>query len=187
MPETTKPVNETNSPQTEPTPRKRRRWPRRIAILFLLLVVLLAVLVGFLPTIASSKAATDYGLEIANKQLKGSLGLEQLSVSWGGPIELRGLTATDSDGREVLNVKSVTYAGGLWRLVKSALDFGEIRIESPRVNLHVSADGQTWDWYDQVQGCPLPDTFVTGIFPDRTNRRVWVGTPLPNSPFIRQW
>ena len=131
-----------NTTPTEPKQHKRRRWPRRIGFLLLLLVVVVGAAVAFLPQIASSKAVTDYGLSFANKQLQGSLELEGLSASWGGPTELRGVRVTDPEGREVIKAAKISYSGGVWRLITSTLDFGEIHIESPRVNLHMTADNE---------------------------------------------
>lgn len=42
--------------------------------------------------------------------------------------------------------------------------------------VRISNDLQTWDWYDQLEGCPLPDQAVTGLFPDGNTRTMWVGT-----------
>ena len=42
--------------------------------------------------------------------------------------------------------------------------------------VRVSNDLQTWDWYDQLEGCPLPDQAVTGLYPDGNTRTMWVGT-----------
>jgi ligand-binding sensor domain-containing protein len=42
--------------------------------------------------------------------------------------------------------------------------------------VRVSPDAQTWRWYDQLEGCPLPDQSITGLEVDRTGRTVYVGT-----------
>ena len=42
--------------------------------------------------------------------------------------------------------------------------------------VRISRDLATWTWFDQTEGCPLPDQSVTGIHIDKVARRVYVGT-----------
>ena len=41
-----------------------------------------------------------------NDRIKGTLGAEDINISWFGPIEIRGLSLSDPKGREVLDVNS---------------------------------------------------------------------------------
>jgi len=42
--------------------------------------------------------------------------------------------------------------------------------------VRISKDLTRWTWFDQIEGCPLPDQAVAGVFMDRVARRVYVGT-----------
>jgi ligand-binding sensor domain-containing protein len=42
--------------------------------------------------------------------------------------------------------------------------------------LRISKDRSIWTWFDQLEGCPLPDQGVFGIYSDDVNRTVYVGT-----------
>ena len=128
-------------PPPEPG-RGKRRWPRRLALTGLILVCVLAVLVGLAPHIASTKAVTGYVLSIANDQLLGTIRVGDLSLSWGGPLEVHDLEVLDPSEREVLRVSKIAYAGGVWKLLTSAEDFGEISIDAPRINLYVTSDDE---------------------------------------------
>ena len=42
--------------------------------------------------------------------------------------------------------------------------------------VHVSKDGETWTWYDQEAGTPLPDQSVTSIYVHPLTGSIWIGT-----------
>ncbi len=125
-----------------PPPRRRRRWKRRLVIGLVLLLVILAAVVGFAPRIASVPAVHNYALAVAGSKLQGELQVEGLSLSWGGPIEVRGLQVLDAARQQVIHVERVAAEIGVWRLITSPLAFGEITIESPRVRIQQRSDGQ---------------------------------------------
>ncbi len=133
-------------PGTRPEPeevekrpaRPRRRWRRRLAIGFLILLVLLIVLIGSAPYIASTQAVSTYAISFVNDRLMGSIRLQKLSLSWGGPISISGVQVFDADRREVVQVSKITCAAGLWRLLTSSEAFEEIAIDAPKVDLHLT-------------------------------------------------
>jgi uncharacterized protein involved in outer membrane biogenesis len=125
-----------------PPVRHRRRWKRRLVISLLAVLVLLAALVGFAPTLASTPAVYNSLLSIVNGKLQGTLGVEGLSLSWGGPIEIRGLQVADPERQQVLQVQRVAADVGVWRLITSTMAFGAITVESPTIVLHQQRDGQ---------------------------------------------
>ena len=135
------PVEEETAAAKAP-PVRRRRWGRRLALAVLLLVVLLGVLVGLAPSIVSTQAVSGYAVSMVNDRLRGTVRVEGLSLSWGGPTTVRGVQVFDPDEREVLQVTQVTCVSGLWKLLTSGQAFGEITIDSPKVHLHLTADDQ---------------------------------------------
>ena len=42
--------------------------------------------------------------------------------------------------------------------------------------VNVSKDAETWTWYDQEAGTPLPDQSVTGLYIDPVTGSIWIGT-----------
>ncbi|HET9886479.1 MAG TPA: gliding motility-associated C-terminal domain-containing protein, partial [bacterium] len=42
--------------------------------------------------------------------------------------------------------------------------------------VNVSKDAETWTWYDQEAGTPLPDQSVTSIYVDPVTGSIWIGT-----------
>ncbi len=124
-----------SSPATKPVVRKKRRWFRRLALGFAILLVLLLVVVGFAPQLAGLPPMRAAVLAIVNSKLRGTVRLDDYSLSWTGANELRGLRLADSQQRQVLSVARIAVSGGLWSLLASGLNFGTIELESPHVTL----------------------------------------------------
>lgn len=74
--------------------------------------------------------------------------------------------AIQAGGRNPLpyNVAALDANENLWLGTESA---GIVRI---------SNDLETWTWFDQLEGCPLPDQAVTGIHFQANSDVVWIGT-----------
>jgi ligand-binding sensor domain-containing protein len=63
-----------------------------------------------------------------------------------------------------------------WREVKVDWDDNWWLASETSGVVRVSSDLDTWTWYDQIEGCPLPDQTVLGLFPDEPTRSIWVNT-----------
>ncbi|MFH1748357.1 MAG: hypothetical protein ABIG44_15095 [Planctomycetota bacterium] len=155
-----------------PPRKKRRRWLRRLVVLFVLILVLLGVLIGLLPTIVSSPGVTAYALSFANNVLPGSIEVERLSLSWAGPLEVRGLKILDPDDQEVVRVKNISCASGVWRLVSDWESFGEIVVDQPRVDLRVTADNEITLVQAFASGQPPASPTESGTLPEPRGRVV---------------
>ena len=121
--------------------RKRRRWLRWGGVSFAAIVLLLVLLGALAPYIISTGPVTRLILKLVNDRIRGRIEVDDLSLGWRGPTVVRGLTITDDQGREVLAARSVTLAGGLWKLITSAQDFGRLEVASPRVELRMKGGG----------------------------------------------
>ena len=130
------------APAEAAPPKRRRRWLRRLVVTLLVLIILLGLLIGLLPYIASTPVVSSFALSIVNKRLLGNIELGELSLSWGGPTEISDLRVLDPDGREVLKVSKITAVGGVWQLALDAESFGEIVIDKPYAELHLTADNE---------------------------------------------
>jgi hypothetical protein len=131
-----------DGPATPPAARRRGRWARRLVIGLVVVLVVLAAAVGLAPTIASTPAVYNAILGVANDKLQGNLQVEGLALSWGGPIEIRGLKVKDAAQQEVLSIQRVTAEAGVWRLLTSEMAFGAITVDAPQVLVHQQRDGQ---------------------------------------------
>ncbi|KPK80551.1 MAG: hypothetical protein AMJ81_11870, partial [Phycisphaerae bacterium SM23_33] len=100
----------------------------------------LLVLIWLAPYLLSTGPGTRLILSIVNPRLQGRLQVEDLSLSWLGGLEVQGLKAFDPDGREVLQVKAIRTARGLWYAIWSWQDFQQVRLESPRAVLLVGEE-----------------------------------------------
>ncbi len=135
-------TDQTTSQQTPPPRKKRRRWGRRLGVLFLLFVVVVGALVALAPTIASSSAVSKWALSKANGEIAGSIEVAGLSLSWTGPTEIRGVQIADPQRQQVLAVRRIASPSGLWQLLTSGENFGELRVEAPQVTLYINADNE---------------------------------------------
>ncbi len=119
--------------------RRRRRWWIRVPLGIL---VLLIVLVALAPYLASTATGSRLILSLVNDQIRGRVGVEQISLSWRGPTKLTGLTVADPAGRDVLTVDQAAWPGGVWTVLLSRQQLGEIRVDSPRAVLCIDENNQ---------------------------------------------
>lgn len=122
---------------TAPPRRRRRRWP------WVLLVAagIVIVLILLLPTLLSTAAGPWLIETVANRRIRGTLQVDGLDVSWGGPTTLRDVRAFDPTGREVLHVPQAVYSAGMWGLITSPLTFDTLTVTDPHAQAHVDEDG----------------------------------------------
>jgi len=117
--------------------KRRRRWPRRL----LIVAVLLAVVIAFAPNLLSTGPGIRMVLGVVNGRIRGTVRIEDLSLSWWGPCRAAGLQVLDPDGREVLRVGEIRLAAGLWSLLTGSGRFESLRVAAPRATLYVAEDG----------------------------------------------
>ncbi len=129
------------STQTSVSATPRRRWYRRWW--FLLLFVLLCMIVGFaiLPYLLSSPPGEAALESLANRYLRGSVRIGDLSIGWGGPTVIEDLRILDPQGRDVLVIPHLTYPGGVWRALTDWANFGTITARGVRITLYVTPEG----------------------------------------------
>ena len=130
----------------EPHPKKRgsprdrpirRRWRRRL----LIAAGVLFLLVAMVPWILSSSPGTSLILSLVNKKMRGKVEVQDLSLSWIGPIRLKKLRLLDPDGVEVLNVDRATIRMGLWRAIRAPQRFTQLTLDSPHIAFYEQEDG----------------------------------------------
>jgi hypothetical protein len=113
---------------------------RRLLAVLGVLVLLLVVLVALAPTIASAIAPGIIERQAA-RQFNGSVKVQGLSLSWGGPQKIGPLTVRDAAGKDVA-VLNVNATLGLLSLAGGLGDLGTVTL-SGSANLARAADGTT--------------------------------------------
>lgn len=120
--------------------RRRRIWKWVIVSTLGAVVLGALVLVIMLPTIAGW-IAPGMIRSAAAEQIEGSVEVEDLALSWGGPQRVGKLTLRDPKGKDVAEV-SVTVPVGLWGLIRGNYDLGEVNVSAAAVIVR-NKDGST--------------------------------------------
>ena len=102
--------------EKDPLHSSRKRWMLWSGAAFGVLLVALVVLIALLPTLLSGAWGRSLVVNAITPSVQGSVSLKDLSLSWGGPQQVRGLEIAGSNGDRV--TADVEVAGGLWSLVK---------------------------------------------------------------------
>ncbi|MBL8864320.1 MAG: hypothetical protein JNK93_02030 [Planctomycetia bacterium] len=119
-----------------PPPKKRRRWPLRLAML----LVLFLAIVWFAPTIVAKSGLLNTALADATAKLDGRASVGSVSLGWFAPIVLSDVTLADADGRVVLAAPVVRSSHSLLSLIRSSGDLGTFTLENPVVEIVCSND-----------------------------------------------
>lgn len=108
-------------------PKKKRRFLKFMLFCFILLVGVIAAA----PYIASTRAGADTLLGLLNKQIQGNVAIQDVSLSWTGPIELRGVQVTDPEKRVVLAADRVSMQKGVFGMATAPLRLGRVEVQKP--------------------------------------------------------
>ncbi|MEO2089169.1 MAG: DUF748 domain-containing protein, partial [Gemmataceae bacterium] len=119
-----------------PTPKKKR-WGRRLAVAFLLLLILLAVGVWAAPGLIARSSYRHTLIADATRDLNGKVEVGAISLAWLHPVELFDVTVTDPDGRPVLTAAKVSTERTLLDFASDRSDLGVITVEHPRLDVVV--------------------------------------------------
>ncbi|MCY2931032.1 MAG: hypothetical protein NTV86_16390 [Planctomycetota bacterium] len=127
------------APATPPRPRRRLpRWLRWTCIVLGILLVLIAVA----PYVVAPLWGPAIVSAIGRSQIKGSLTVRKVSLSWFSPITVEGIRLAHPDGTSVLEVESVRLESGLLGAALHAQKFGRVDIHRPHVRLERGSSGQ---------------------------------------------
>ena len=137
-----RPDEPTASKRTAPTEKTRkppRRKRRRLAMGGIVLLVL-ALLVAFLPTILVHTPLLGFFLRRAAR-LDGSLAFQSASLGWFSSTSISGIVIRDAQGETVFEADRVTIDRSLSRLIFNSSNLGTLRIEKPRLSGKLTRDG----------------------------------------------
>jgi translocation and assembly module TamB len=122
--------------ESTPTAKKPRRWPRRLALAF----VLSLALVWFTPTIVAKTGLLNSFIAQATAKIDGKVGIGGISLGWFSPITLTDVQLTDAEGKSILAAPTVRSTHSLLSLARNPSDLGTFTIENPRLDIICTKD-----------------------------------------------
>jgi translocation and assembly module TamB len=123
----------------KPAPRPSRvGW---LASRLFVMLVLLAVLVVFLPTILSATGLWKTILASAAPDIAGKLNAGSLSLAWWSPVTIANLSVRDDAGQPLADVALVRSQKTLLELASGYPDLGTFEIIEPRASVVLRQDG----------------------------------------------
>ena len=120
------------------TKSRQSKWRLVVATL----VVLIAVLIGLLPTLVSRSGRIQ---RILHQQLADrhcDFSMDQIRVGWITPIQLQGIRLQDQDERWKLSVDQIQGNRNLWQLLVSPREVGTLVIDSPNITVQLDQPDQ---------------------------------------------
>ncbi len=114
---------------SEPKPRRKRRWLRAA----LLLVAAVVLLVALAPTLLSTGPVREPLLVYAGGRLGCEVRADGLTLSWFGNQSVSGLTVAGPDGQPALKVGSLTLSQGLAALAWDPDRIGAVALDGAEV------------------------------------------------------
>lgn len=128
----------------KPAQRPRRRWPRRVAGVLVILGLFLLTVVALLPTLAGTGSGRRLAESQVNQRIPGSVSIDGLTARWFGGQRLEGVALRDPDGVEVLTLATLDLPdAGLWALVRGSRELGAASVAGVRLDVVKDADGRT--------------------------------------------
>ncbi len=121
-------------------PRRRKRLRRRLVALVLLLFIAIAAA----PTILSR---TDLRNALLAQVMPPTwhVECEQAHFGWLTNQSLGGITVTDTDGKQLLAVESLTLPKPLLSLAFNRNELGDIKLVRPTATVETRPDGSNWE------------------------------------------
>ncbi len=135
--------DKTASAASAPGGKRPARKKRRYLRVLLIVLVVLVIIVGVTPLLVSTRLGTRAIVGLINSRIKGTVHVDDLSVSWLRPCRIQNVRVMDPDGREVLRIADVKYARGILGALRNAMDFGQVSVVSPRVTLYLDSRGSS--------------------------------------------
>jgi hypothetical protein len=128
--------------------RGPRRWPKRAAVL----LILLAALVAALPTVVSKLPPVRNAIlsAVVPKDCGLAVAIGDLSLGWLNPPTISAIEVRDGAGRPLVGVESLALSRSPWQLATNWRELGEITVTRPVIYVAVRPDGSNIE--DAIKG-----------------------------------
>src|SRR5689334_11635365 len=113
------------------TPRQEKARPPRLRWFLsrlIVMLILLAVLAWFAPTVASYPTVWKTGLGYAAPELKNCVEIDSLSLGWLSSIRATNLVLKDPQGNVLAQVKDFSSEKSLYQLALDSTNLGKFRV-----------------------------------------------------------
>jgi hypothetical protein len=142
----TSPPAKTPAAKTPPAAakKKKRKWPRVLAGLGVVVILFLGLVVYFLPNIASTGVARDFVVSKINANLVNGahIDIKDWTIGWHN-IDVVGISIIDANNAHVLDIAHVSTSLSLMDAVRGNYNLGHVPItKGTDFNLTVGADGK---------------------------------------------
>ena len=129
--------NSTDKVAVNPTGVKKKHRLRKLIIIVLLLF---ALLIFVSPYLLSTDSGSGWVAGVISNYSQQEIKIQDMSLSWLGPIHLTGLKVCDDQQREILQVEKIRWSKGLLRAISRPLVFTELDIDRPAGVIYVTAE-----------------------------------------------
>lgn len=140
----------------EPRRKRRGRW-------IWMFPVLLAIVVWFLPSIATHPTVWPKLAKRVAPELDGKVTIGQAQASWFRPIVIQDVTVRDLQDDRMLEIKQVNTDRSLFYLIRNFGELGTIHLIEPKISLQVS--GKSSNLEEFVASITKGDEPKTSHFP----------------------
>lgn len=124
--------------------KKKRSFFRALIRIVIVLVLLAVVLIALAPTLLSTGPGTKWLVNVINGKAPGTLGIDELSLSWFGGQHVSGITYDDPKQGLQATIASLDAGDiGLFDLLKGSRRLGEITLNDIDLIVTQSDSGQT--------------------------------------------
>lgn len=125
----------------------------RLGNAFILILMIVLVLIGFLPSILSSDWGKKQIVEWINLSIPGKVTIDHLNFQWGKGQAVEGISLLSPEGHPVLHIKKIATDASLWDLIWPRTDMGGIEILG--LNGSITSNQQGLTNLQKTLGLPL--------------------------------
>ena len=118
------------------------KFMKSVKRFLVLLIIALAIYIGFLPTILSSEWGKSKLVSLINDKIPGKIEIAALSIQWLGPQTIEGLQLFDPEGISIFKVERAVASGTLFQLIKNDLP-DNFLVENLDLHLITDLSGST--------------------------------------------
>lgn len=115
----------------------------RLICFCLILVVLGAILIALLPTLASTEWGRKQVVSWINHTIPGAFEIRSLKLQWSNGQELEGILLKDPQGHSVLQIEKFSTEATLWQLLRKSTHLGFTQIIDLNASIQTDEIGST--------------------------------------------